>query len=294
MAEPVRRAGINWLASYPKSGNTWMRMMLANYFAERDEPHDINSIGVTNGIASSRRRFDEVIGIDSADLTHDEELPLRHHVFRHVAARGETPIWMKVHDAQARLADGQWLFPQTASHGAIYLIRNPLDVAVSYAFHSAKEIEIGVRRICDPGHVMARRSRHQLPQFTGSWSDHVASWVDQDAIPVCVIRYEDMLADPAAQLTRALAAGRPDIAIDPARVALAVERSRFDKLQAAEAERGFREKFTGSERFFRSGRVDDWLNHLNREQVERICAMHDGMMRRFGYDPDVLQEKLPR
>lgn len=55
---PRKGAGINWLTCYPKSGNTWMRMLLANYFSETDTAHDINAVGVTDGTASIRWRFE--------------------------------------------------------------------------------------------------------------------------------------------------------------------------------------------------------------------------------------------
>lgn len=287
MVESIRGGGITWLASYPKSGNTWMRMLLANYFGDSGAPHDINTVGVTNGIASWRHRFDEILGIPSNDLTPAEARPLRPHVYRAIAAHGQDPVWMKVHDAQERLPDGQWLFPPDASHAAIYLIRNPLDVAVSYGFHSGEPVDMAVDWLCDPGHIVARDSRHQLPQFTGSWSDHVTSWVDQTEIPVCVIRYEDMLADTAGQLARALAFARSDLSVDARRASTAVEQSRFETLQAAEVESGFREKNDRAARFFRSGRANDWHDHLTPTQTRRICAEHRETMLRFGYDPDV-------
>lgn len=283
-------AGINWLASYPKSGNTWMRILLANYFAENDVPHDINSVGVTNGIASSRQRFDQILGVSSDELTAAETAALQPHVFAHLGARAATPVWMKVHDARQRIGD-DWLFPRHASHAVVYLIRNPLDVAVSFAFHSGRAPARTVDGLCDPGMVIAHRSAEQLPQRLGSWSDHVASWVDQSEIPVCVIRYEDMLADPAGQLTRAIVHGRPDVTIDPARIAHAVDRSRFERLQATEVAHGFRERPVKAQRFFRNGRADGWRDHLTTDQARQVCAAHHATMIRFGYDPDIDPEK---
>lgn len=99
------------------------------------------------------------------------------------------------------------------------------------------------------------------------------------------------MAETEAQLTRAIAAGRPDVAIDPERIGWAIEQSRFEKLQAREARDGFREKLVAG-RFFRSGRANDWPKHLNSEQVRRICTTQGAVMRRFGYDPDGLQEQM--
>lgn len=276
-------AGINWLVSYPKSGNTWMRMLLANYFDETGQAHDINSAGVTHGIAASRQHFDRSLGISSSDLTASEVDRLRHHVYAHLAAQSVRPIWIKVHDAQRPLGD-DWLFPPRCSHAVVYLIRNPLDVAVSSAFHLGQSVAKTVETLCRSATVIAERSPDQLPQHLGSWSEHVASWVDQAGCPVCVIRYEDMLADPAGQLARVIACGRPDVVIDPVRLAHAVEQSRFDRLQAVEAAQGFRERPVKAERFFRRGLANDWHGHLSADQAHRIRAAHRAMMNRFGYD----------
>src|SRR5690606_3634079 len=75
-SEPVRMSrarmsGILWLASYPKSGNTWFRAFLTNLLREDDEPADINDL-VGGPIAGSREPFDEAVGYDSGDLTEDE------------------------------------------------------------------------------------------------------------------------------------------------------------------------------------------------------------------------------
>src|SRR6056297_2434972 len=70
-----------WLASYPKSGNTWFRVFLSNLFSETPEPADINSLHETP-IASARQPFDEATGLPSSDLTFEEVDHLRPEVYR--------------------------------------------------------------------------------------------------------------------------------------------------------------------------------------------------------------------
>lgn len=62
---------IIWLASYPKSGNTWFRIFLANLFSGAKQPANINELQDTS-IASNRQMFDEAAGIASSDLTPQE------------------------------------------------------------------------------------------------------------------------------------------------------------------------------------------------------------------------------
>ena len=63
---------IVWLASFPKSGNTWFRIFLANLAAGESGPSDINDLDERGGIASSRREFDAVTLLESGLLSHDE------------------------------------------------------------------------------------------------------------------------------------------------------------------------------------------------------------------------------
>ena len=77
-----------WLASYPKSGNTWFRMLVANLSAKDGKPVDINDLPERGGIASARGPFDHLTLIDSGLLTHDEIDCLRPRVYEELA-RGE-------------------------------------------------------------------------------------------------------------------------------------------------------------------------------------------------------------
>lgn len=275
---------IDWLASYPKSGNTWMRMLLSNYFSEQDDPHDINKPGITNGIASSRMLFDEFLGVDSSDLTAEEVKTLQPHIYKLLTEHNRQHHWLKVHDAQAMLPDGRWLFPPAVSGSVVYLIRNPLDVTVSLAFHDGHEdMDRAVSKMCNRDMALGGEQRAQLRQFMGSWSDHVRSWTDQSEIPVLVVRYEDMLADTISELERVIAFARPAKAVEIWRLEKAVRNAAFDKMQTAESETRFRETPSKAKRFFRNGKAGDWKNHLSNEQVNRICECHVNIMKRFNY-----------
>ncbi|MFO0993126.1 MAG: sulfotransferase domain-containing protein [Hyphomicrobiales bacterium] len=282
---PKPRGKIDWLASYPKSGNTWMRLLLANYFGEGDEPHDFNKPGITNGIASLRWRFDEFLGLSSSDLIADEVLSVQSHVYEMLVGQDPQHHWMKVHDAQKRLSDGRWLFPPAVSGAAIYLIRNPLDVVVSLAFHDGHEdMQRAVAKLCDrDGSLGSGKSPH-LRQHLGSWSEHVESWIDQSEIPVLIVRYEDMLADAGRELSRVVKFARPELAVDEVQTAKAVAHTRFEKLKTAEDAKPFRETPSRAKRFFREGKAGDWRKHLSASQVRKVIDCHARVMARFGYE----------
>ena len=131
---------IVWLASYPKSGNTWLRAVLTNYLRDDGEPASINALA-GGLLASDRETFSEIVGLDSSDLTSEEILrhrPLFHELLArelagHPAGGGRRPVQsaaapfrerapalVKVHDAYLHARDGAALFPRAATSGVVY------------------------------------------------------------------------------------------------------------------------------------------------------------------------------
>jgi aryl sulfotransferase len=128
----------------------------------------------------------------------------------------------------------------------------------------------------------SKRGGHQVRQFMGTWANHVQSWVGQQLIPVLLLRYEDLLANPNAEFTRL--AHFIDLPTDEALISEATANTRFDKLRAKEEEEGgFREKPEGCERFFRSGRSGEGREQLTAEQILQLEKAFSETLIRFGY-----------
>lgn len=275
-------SGIFWLASYPKSGNTWLRTFLMNYRRDEGQPCNINELN-TGMIASSRIWVDDVCGFDTADLRQDEIENLRPEVYRWTSTEAETGFH-KIHDAYRITVSGRPLVDDVATRGAIYVIRNPLDVAPSYANHRGCSIDDAISHMANPDYALARSDRalsDQLLQFMGTWSHHVTSWVDAPDLNLLTLRYEDMHADPVGtfgKVVRFL-----DMEQDEERLGRAIAFSQFEVVAAQEAQSGFRERPARAERFFRKGQAGDWRTSLNEGQVSRIIRDHGTVMQRFGY-----------
>lgn len=277
-------AKLFWLASYPKSGNTWFRAFISNLAGDREGPASINALD-TRGLASSRAWLDDVLGFDTADLSADEIARLRPAVYGFASEQLGTFSYHKIHDACHRVDHAQWIVDAGGTAGAIYLIRNPLDVAISYANHNDCSIDEAIAMMEDPEHRMARddgeQLKSQVEQRLLTWSEHVRSWVDNPDIQVHLVRYEDMKA--ASHRTFSAAARFLELPTDPQGVARALAFSSFDALRAQEDENSFRERNPRSPRFFRKGVAGDWQTTLTDAQIGRVVDAHGAVMRRFGY-----------
>ncbi len=271
-------AGIVWLASYPRSGNTWTRVFVQSY-QKPAEPADINQLTIRH--AAQHALFDQFGAVEVSDLTDDEVEALRPALYRTIAAAAADPVFLKAHDAFGLTAEGKPLFPPDATHAAIYIVRHPCDVAVSLAHHSSLSLADAVSMLCREESLLRDRAG-QCRQRLRSWSGHVESWVDEPRLPTCVVRYEDLLGDPVREFSRILAAS--GLAIDHPRLVKAIEHSSFERLQEQERAAGFAERPPkATAPFFRSGRSGDWRNHLTDDQARRLVDAHGEVMRRFDY-----------
>lgn len=277
-------AKIIWLASYPKSGNTWMRVLLTNYLHNSDAPADINKLD-GGPIASSRAWFDEWAGIEASAMNDTVIERLRPDVYRCMAGESPGTLYMKVHDAWGRTDRGDALFPEDVTGGAVYILRNPLDMAKSCAHHWGLDIYKAIENMCDPEFAVARSIgglSDQLRQRMLSWSGHVRSWIDESGLPVHIVRYEDLCQD--AEATFAEIVRFCGLLYDEAHVRKAVAFSDFAELQRQEHNKGFRERpVQAPGLFFRRGQAGSWREELPFELAKRLIEAHGEMMKRFGY-----------
>lgn len=283
---PVGLRRIVWLASYPKSGNTWVRVLLANFLANSEEPVSINEIreALPGPSSFSREDFEYSMGLMPDNCTDDEAEMLLPDLYRVRAADAERPLFCKVHDAFRDTSVGAPLFPDDVTLGALYVMRNPLDVAVSWSFYSGVDFSASIARLNNPCATAAGVARHHFLQRTFDWSGHVRSWTSAP-FPVLIVRYEDLLADGVTQLARMVRFLRLEGAADAERLRRAVAFSDFARLRRNEEREGFNDHHReGRNPFFRSGKAGDWRHHLNPTQTRMIVHVHGKMMAAFSYD----------
>jgi hypothetical protein len=298
-SEPPARKGaaastqnIIWMASYPKSGNTWVRVLLHNLLRELNEPNseaqDINRLNETNMWEVRGAPYARLLGKPVSEASQREIAELRPRVQAELAASRPKPFLVKTH-----LSLGQeWQTPTInldVTLAAVYVVRNPLDVAISYAHHCAIRIDAMIESMAVAG-FRTPGSGNNVYEVLGSWSEHVASWLGLNQRPVHILRYEDLIANPLrplAQLARFLGLEAKD---DQLKAAIA--KSSFAEMSRQEAENGFLERPPTAKLFFREGRAGQWRDVLTPTQIAEIIRTHGPMMQRFGYLPPAAGARL--
>ena len=284
-------SGYWYLASYPKSGNTWCRVFITELqrLAAESEPQELNLNRdiETGAIASSRHWLDDQLGVNSCDLSFAELDPLRGQAGESAWLFAEGERFHKVHDAfKSPDSRGRPVISTAGCRGVVYILRHPEDVVVSLSHFFSWPLERCVNYLLDPTAALVpgeSHGGHQVRQHMGRWDQHVRSWADQYELPVLVMRYEDMLAK-GAETFMALAQFL-GLATEPALVEQALANTSIDKLKKLEEQvGGFVEKPEGCERFFRSGRTGEGAEQLSMEQRRRLSKGLAEVMQRFDYE----------
>lgn len=259
-----------WLASYPKSGNTWLRMFLSGYLSGNV---DINRPAI--GVDDLQVYFYHALSPSPLEQLSDEHrLLLRPAALLHLATAIPEPRYVKTHFARCSI-DGIDSIPASLTHGAVYLVRDPRDVVVSYARHINVSIDSMIDKI---GSAKSTARRGPLYHLIGSWSAHVRSWLNTP-FPTLVIRYEDLCAHPRETFRAVL--DHLDLKADEDRLSLALDLTRLENLQEQERQHGFREAVHGN--FFGAG-GSKWREALTPEQAGRIERAHGKMMGMLKYE----------
>ena len=229
-----------------------------------------------------RTHYMRRIGKDWDKVTISDLMKVRAAIHADFTFASPDSVFVKTHNFL-----GQWQGHPTVNMnvtaGAIYILRNPLDVALSARAHFGLTTDQTIRMMGNQNATSEMDERNVTEVYT-SWSNHVKSWTDRPSSQLLVLRYEDMLYEPIETFGKVARF----LGLDPPaeRLERAIENSSFEKLKALEAEKGFREKSKHSESFFRKGQSDQWREELTEEQVGRIVSDHRPQMKRFGYLPE--------
>ncbi|PIP78607.1 MAG: sulfotransferase [Gammaproteobacteria bacterium CG22_combo_CG10-13_8_21_14_all_40_8] len=273
---------IVWLASYPKSGNTWVRSFLYNLIKRPAQPGKINDLWSMFQDESQPKWFYPYLeGKSIEELPIEKISPLRWQIQRDIAESEDGSVFVKTHNMMAE-HNGYPLINLSVTAGAIYIVRNPLDMVISLADHFDLSIDEAIDFISND-FTGSMTDEMTVARVIGSWSNHVKGWTQTAHDRYLVLRYEDLLTHPDksfASIMKFLGMKKDMKELKRARLF-----SSFQELQKQEQKNEFNEKSPKSQRFFRIGKKDQWKKLLTPSQIQKIIDTQGEQMERFKYIP---------
>lgn len=282
----INPRGIIWIASYPRSGNTWTRAFINSLTHIMQDPTfedvDINRVEAWTAAENAVDHYTRLLGKPGFRASPAEIATARPRVQAEIARSAGRPVYVKTHNAHAT-DHGSPLINMGVTAGAVYLVRNPLDVAISLAHFSNTTIDRAIDDMATPGFGV-NSTRNYVRVVWGSWSEHVGSWAARPHPAFLVVRYEDLVTKPRE--TFGSVARHLMMTPNDEQLERAIALTKFDRLRDNEATAGFVERPHNIDSFFREGRAGQWRERLSADQVARVVKAHHPLMRRFNYLPE--------
>jgi hypothetical protein len=265
---------ITWIASFPRSGNTWIRALITAY-NNGGEIH-INSIMQTGD--KNPEYYDGIVNKAIYDWTMTDQALIKPAAMMRMLEDADGNLMLKTHDCNIDIS-GVAQIPHDITRAAIYIVRDPRDLALSFKNHynSASDSD-AVDTLLDNKSLMRFPNKGlYTPQL--SWNIHVSSWMRELPYPVYALRYEDLLTKPFDILSEVIKF--LGLEYDAELVTKSIKACQFDKLRKQEEKEGFRES-VGQE-FFHKGKAQRWEQELEPKLQGRITSICRKEMQSLGY-----------
>ena len=271
---------IIWIASYPKSGNTWVRLFLKSYFLGKNEQLDINEDIKIPSFPETK--YFDLLNIDYTRVT---ELVKNWSLIQDSINLNGKTNFLKTHNGMFAINNHKFT-DEKNTIGAIYIVRDPRDVALSSAHHFGLTLEMAVENILNPKNreIMEYKNKKYTHSILGSWSDNYNSWKAYPLTDIIIIKYEDLINDTKNSFLKILEylKKKNNIKIDLDKMEKAIEETSFNNLKQKEDAFGFKER---SEHglFFRKGIVGEWKNNLDKKLSNKIENAFQKEMKELKY-----------
>jgi hypothetical protein len=269
-----------WIVSYPRSGNTFLRALLANYVSQSEPPLPLSEVSKWAIGEHDERLWTQLTGQPAQTRTLEAQWRARPDYFRaRREAGGGRRMVCKSHTLNGTVFD-QPAFEFMPQDRIIHVVRHPCDVALSCAHYFGLGVEGAIEQLLRDGQFVNGRPEHGY-EVIGSWRQHTGTWLDACPVPMHRVRYFDLVEDTHATLREIV--GFLGLEPDEARIAATVKACAFEALASQEQATGFSEaKAVRSGRFFRVGRTLQWVDKLTPAQAERLIAPSRDILDQLG------------
>ena len=281
---------IIWIASYPKSGNTWVRSLLASYLYSNNGVFNFDLLKKIKQFPS--KQYFEFFLKDFTDIKKISDYWIA--AQERIRLFNKETIFLKTHSALCTLENNPFTNKRNTK-AVIYIVRDPRNVITSLSHHYSLNIDQAFDFINDKNRMLLKNEYGQgnfgIATVLGNWSEHYKSWKNINFAPILIVRYEDLINDVKKTFMSILnfLSNLMKIGIDEKKIINTIDSCRFDVLSNKEKNEGFIEsvdhKVSGKKlKFFNLGKKNDWKNLLDPKIEEQIRFKFNKEMKELGYN----------
>ena len=281
---------IIWIASYPKSGNTWVRSLLSTYLYSEDGNFNFSLLKKILKFPSKKylehftKDFSDIKKVSEYWIASQERINLKNE---------NRSIFLKTHSALCALEKNPFTNKKN-TQAVIYIVRDPRNVITSVSNHYSMNIEESYNFMIDNNKMLVGDKwggkNYGISEVLGSWSQHYKSWHNNKFAPVLNIKYEDLINDTNESLIKILNFLKKfiDVEINNKKILKTVKSCNFENLRKMEIDQGFieaaySEKLKKKVNFFNLGKKNNWENLLNPEIEKKIRKVFNTEMKELNY-----------
>jgi len=275
---------IIWIASYPKSGNTWVRSFLSAYLYSNDGSFSFDLLRKIQQFpkASYIKQFTENLKdlkeVSSKWIPAQDFINLNNKV-----------NYFKTHNAMCNV-EGNNFTNKSNTLAAIYLVRDPRDVLVSLANHRGIDIKEAIDILLTDRAKLSFNKEYGAGVVVGSWSQHYNSWKQFKLAPTLIVKYEDLYFDTKETFLKIIKFLNKIYAlkVDDNKIDSSIKNTNFKKLKEMEIKYGFPEAIFNNKtkkkiNFFYQGKICNWKNFIDPNLEQKIVNSFNNEMKELGY-----------
>ena len=278
---------IIWIASYPKSGNTWVRSFLSAYYFSKDGKFDINNLNRIEDYPN-KQFFDKVV--------KEGEIHKHWKESQEKIIKERKVKFLKTHNSLIKAFGNDFTQPKY-SLGVIYIVRDPRNVITSVKNHNDFETYDDALEFMQNDNAVLKDYKH-LKNFAkttiiNSWKINYQSWTQNNFYRRMTIKYEDMIEN-SYKVFRDLVVFvnticRFNDGVDEVKLKNAIDTTNFDKLKDIENKGKFSESVYSLKdkrkiKFFYLGPENNWEKQLNKNLVDKMNDYYKEDLIKFGYE----------
>ena len=278
---------IIWLASYPKSGNTWVRALWSNYYFSKNNSFDFSLLKEIDSFPSERYfknypdKFERPEDTSKYWIKEQEKIN-----------RENKNYFLKTHNALCKI-NGNKFTDQKNTLAAIYIIRDPRNLIDSISNHFSKSIEESKKflltsRVLSPGKEIELRGGSVIT-YLGSWKEHYKFWT-KDNENLLIIKYEDLVNNIHQEIDKIIAFLKNfiDFEVSVTKKENVIKSTSFEVLKKIEDNGNFTENVfvkgkSEKVKFFNKGPSNVWQNTLPKNIQKELETELNSELKELGY-----------